>query len=123
MTHEHLKIKGIICFSPAYLNQSKRAFSKSSSLSGTDYLLHYNYVPDVLEKQAPHCQGHLDLANEMISDKKCLNGGPIGVPNMEVPRRAVFIFSELEAAEQFVKERTIFLQGVYIYPTIFYTYE
>ena len=81
-----------------------RAFTSSaSSLSATtNYLLKYDYVPDVLEKRGPYRGGHLDLAKQMIEDGRCLSGGPTGEPGMEVPSGALFVFSDLEAAESFV---------------------
>ena len=82
---------------------TRRAFSNSKPLASTNYLLKYEYVPDVLEKRGPHRAGHLDLAKKMIAEDKCLSGGPTGEPNMEVPTGALFIFTDLEAAQTFVK--------------------
>jgi len=84
--------------------QSTRAFGSTTALGATQYLLRYDYIPDVLEKRTPYREGHLNLAKKMIADGKCLSGGPTGEPNMEVPTGALFIFTELDAAKKFVEE-------------------
>jgi len=63
------------------------------------YVLYYDYVPDVLEKRPPHREKHLELAKEM-----CLMGGPTApVTAQEIPTGALFIFETLDSAEAFVK--------------------
>mmetsp|Transcript_23363 Transcript_23363/g.28704 ORF Transcript_23363/g.28704 Transcript_23363/m.28704 type:complete len:134 (+) Transcript_23363:130-531(+) len=84
--------------------QSIRSFSQTIPLAATNYLLKYEYIPDVLEKRDPYREGHLNLAKKLIAENKCLSGGPTGEPNMEVPTGALFIFTDLESAELFVKE-------------------
>ncbi len=81
-----------------------RSFSRLSPLSATQYLLKYEYIPDVLEKRGPYREGHLNLAKKLIAEDKCLSGGPTGEPSMEVPTGALFVFTDLESAELFVKE-------------------
>mmetsp|Transcript_21177 Transcript_21177/g.29665 ORF Transcript_21177/g.29665 Transcript_21177/m.29665 type:complete len:131 (+) Transcript_21177:128-520(+) len=93
-------------------NISHRSFTSSSSLAATNYLLKYDYIPDVLEKRGPHRAGHLDLAKKMISEDKCLSGGPTGHPGMEVPSGALFIFTDLESAEKFIKEDPYVEHGI-----------
>jgi len=82
-----------------------RSFTRATRpLAATNYLLHYDYIPDVLEKRGPYREGHLALAKKLIAEDKCLSGGPTGEPNMEVPTGALFVFTDLESAELFVKE-------------------
>ena len=76
--------------------------STTTTLSATQYLLHYDYIPDVLEKRGPHREGHLDLAKGFIEEGRCLSGGPTGPKDMEVPTGALFIFSDYEAAEAMI---------------------
>lgn len=84
----------------------------SSTLAATRYLLHYDYVPDVLEKRGPHREGHLGLAKELIAEGKCLSGGPTGTPGAVVPSGALFIFLEKDAAEQFVSRDPYVSAGI-----------
>ena len=78
------------------------------------YLLKYDYIPDVLEKRGPYREGHLGLAKEMIAEGTCLSGGPTGEPGAEIPAGALFVFTELEAAERFVKEDPYTSNGIVI---------
>lgn len=77
-------------------------YSTSTSLSATQYLLRYDYIPDVLEKRGPYREGHLNLAKELIAEGTCLSGGPTGEVGMEVPSGALFIFTTSDAAKLFV---------------------
>ena len=54
---------------------SSSPYSTTTSLAGINYLLQYDYVPDVLEKRGPFREGHLNLAKELIEAGKCLSGG------------------------------------------------
>ena len=92
--------------------QAIRSFSRVSPLSATNYLLKYEYIPDVLEKRGPYREGHLNLAKKLIGEDKCLSGGPTGEPNMEVPTGALFVFTDLESAELFVKEDPYVSAGI-----------
>ena len=74
-----------------------------TALSATQYLLKYDYIPDVLEKRGPYREGHLGLAKKLIEKGRCLSGGPTGEPGMEVPSGALFIFTDEEAAKLFVE--------------------
>mmetsp|Transcript_23929 Transcript_23929/g.56272 ORF Transcript_23929/g.56272 Transcript_23929/m.56272 type:complete len:146 (-) Transcript_23929:231-668(-) len=89
-----------VCRPTAAARNSRPLSSTTTALSatGTQYCLHYDYVPDVLEKRGPHRAEHLDLAQKFISEGKCLAGGPTGPPNMEVPTGAMFVFTDAEAA-------------------------
>lgn len=79
-------------------------YSTSSALSATQYLLRYEYIPDVLEKRGPFREGHLDLAKQLIAEGTCLSGGPTGDVGMQVPNGALFIFTTAEAANLFVEQ-------------------
>ena len=68
------------------------------SATGTQYCLHYDYVPDVLEKRGPHREQHLNLAQRLIDEGRCLSGGPTGPPDMEIPTGALFVFTDAAAA-------------------------
>ena len=89
-----------------------RSFHSLSALGATQYLLFYDYIPDVLEKRAPFREGHLELAKKLIAEGSCLSGGPTGEPGMQVPSGALLIFTNLEAAKQFVKEDPYARNGI-----------
>jgi hypothetical protein len=80
-----------------------RSISSTTSLAANQYLLRYEYIPDVLEKRGPYREGHLDIAKQMIEEGKCLSGGPIGMPGAVVPSGAMFIFNDEESAKAFVE--------------------
>lgn len=82
----------------------RRTISASSHLNAMQYLLRYDYIPDVLEKRGPYREGHLELAKQLIADGKCLSGGPTGMPGEEVPTGALFIFADLDSAKLFVDQ-------------------
>jgi uncharacterized protein YciI len=81
----------------------RASFSSTTSLAATQYLLKYDYIPDVLEKRGPFREGHLGLAKQMIEEGTCLSGGPTGEVGMEVPSGALFIFTEEASAKKFVE--------------------
>jgi uncharacterized protein YciI len=62
--------------------------------------LHYDYVPDILERRAPHRQSHLALAGRWKEEGKILMAGAVGDP----PHGAVFVLREDANAEAFVGE-------------------
>jgi uncharacterized protein len=97
---------------PKVLLSTRRSFHSSSALAATRYLLRYDYIPDVLEKRGPFREGHLNLAKKRIEEGTCLSGGPTGEPPMEVPTGALFIFTNLEAAQLFVKEDPYTQNGI-----------
>mmetsp|Transcript_22838 Transcript_22838/g.42463 ORF Transcript_22838/g.42463 Transcript_22838/m.42463 type:complete len:138 (-) Transcript_22838:142-555(-) len=84
-------------------NQQLLYSTTTSSLQATQYLLRYDYVPDVLEKRGPYREGHLGLAKKLIEEGKCLSGGPTGEVGMEVPTGALFIFTDEASAKAFVE--------------------
>jgi uncharacterized protein YciI len=89
-----------------------RAISSTTALQASQYLLKYDYIPDVLEKRGPYREGHLGLAKKLIGEGKCLSGGPTGVVGMEVPTGALFIFTDADSAESFVREDPYVLNGI-----------
>ena len=91
---------------------STRAFTSSTSLNAVQYLLKYDYIPEVLEKRGPFREGHLGLAKKLIEEGKCLSGGPTTTPGNEVPTGALFIFTEEAAAQLFVKEDPYVSNGI-----------
>ena len=86
--------------------------SSTTSLAATQYLLKYDYIPDVLEKRGPFREGHLNLAKKLIEEGKCNSGGPTGKPGMEIPTGALFIFEDLDSANLFVKEDPYVTNGI-----------
>ena len=82
---------------------TKSMISSTTALQATQYVLKYDYIPDVLEKRGPYREGHLGLAKQLIEEGTCLSGGPSGPPGMEVPTGAYFIFTTEDAANAFVK--------------------
>ena len=86
----------------AFVASTSRNYSTTSTLSATQYLLRYEYIPDVLEKRGPYRDGHIGLAKEMVAAGKCLFGGPTGEIGMEIPTGALFIFTDADAAKEYV---------------------
>ena len=110
-----LQSASAFCLSPppSYKNNGGRDLSHPRrALAATQYLLKYEYIPDVLEKRGPYREGHIGLAKKMIAEGTCLSGGPTGEPNMEVPTGALFVFTELEAAELYAKEDPYVQNGI-----------
>jgi uncharacterized protein YciI len=63
-------------------------------------MLVYDYVPDVLERRAPHREGHLALIRAYRADGRMAIGGALGDP----PHSALFAFRDPADAEAFVAE-------------------
>jgi uncharacterized protein YciI len=87
-------------------------YSTSTSMSATQYLLKYDYIPDVLEKRGPYREGHLSLAKKLIAEGSCLSGGPTGDVGMTVPSGALFIFTTSDAAKLFVEQDPYVSAGI-----------
>jgi uncharacterized protein YciI len=95
------------------LSPATRSISSTTILAAsTQYLLRYEYIPDVLEKRAPHREGHLGIAKKLIAEGKCISGGPSGPPGFEVPTGALFIFTDEESAKLFVQEDPYVSNGI-----------
>uniref|UniRef100_A0A7S1D9B1 YCII-related domain-containing protein n=1 Tax=Cyclophora tenuis TaxID=216820 RepID=A0A7S1D9B1_CYCTE len=89
-----------------------RHFTSSTALRETQYLLRYDYIPDVLEKRGPYREGHLGVAKDLIAEGKCLSGGPTGEVGMEVPTGALFVFTDEESAKLFVEKDPYVSAGI-----------
>jgi len=63
-------------------------------------LLHYEYVPDIVERRAPHREAHLALAGRWKEDGQLVMAGAVGDP----PSGALFVLREGADAEAFVRE-------------------
>lgn len=60
-------------------------------------LLAYDYVPDILERRAPHRDGHLALIAKAHEDGSLLIAGAAGDP----VDRGLFVFRDAAAIEPF----------------------
>lgn len=63
--------------------------------TGPHHLLLYDYVPDVLERRAPHREAHLARIGEWIAGGRMLMAGALGDP----PTGAAFVFGDVPADE------------------------
>lgn len=74
------------------------------------FVLTYDYVPDVLEKRAPHRPAHLALAKELHAAGKLVYAGAFDPPT----DGALFVFRADSAAEveAFVKKDPYVQNGV-----------
>jgi uncharacterized protein YciI len=95
-----------------------RAYSSTTSLNAVQYLLTYDYVPDILERRDPHRPGHVGLAKKLIAEGKCESGGPIGEVGMTVPTGALFVFNDEASAKQFAAEDPYMTAGLVTSHTI-----
>jgi uncharacterized protein YciI len=67
------------------------------------HILFYDYVPDVLERRAPHREGHLGLIKRWHDEGRIVIAGGIGDP----PRQGMIVLRADDpqaAAEEFVAE-------------------
>ncbi len=86
--------------------------TRMAMMTNKNYILKYDYVPDILERRDPHRPGHLELAKRLIEQGKCLYGGPIGNPGMTVPDGALFVFTDEDSAALFAKEDPYMAAGL-----------
>jgi uncharacterized protein YciI len=63
-------------------------------------ILFYDYVPDILERRAPHRDAHLARLRELRDTGACVMGGAMGDP----PHGAVIVFRDAQAAAAFADE-------------------
>ena len=59
------------------------------------HLLFYDYVPDMLERRAPHREAHLAHARSWKDDGRIVMAGALGDP----PHGAAFVFRVEDPAE------------------------
>jgi uncharacterized protein len=67
------------------------------------HILFYDYVPDVLERRAPHREGHLALIKRWYDEGRIVMAGGIGSP----PHAGMIVLRADDpqaAAEEFVAE-------------------
>jgi uncharacterized protein len=64
-------------------------------MTGLHHLLLYDYVDDILERRAPHREGHLGYARRWKDEGKLVAGGAIGDP----PHGGVLVFKVDDPAE------------------------
>lgn len=76
-------------------------------------VLEYAYIPDVLEKRGPYRAGHLELAQSLIAQDRCLAGGPFAESGSNSnPAGAYFWFTSEEAAKEFVSKDPYVTNGI-----------
>lgn len=63
--------------------------------TGPHTLLLFDYVPDVLERRAPHREAHLARIDEWIAAGALLMAGALGDP----PTGAAFVFGDVPRSE------------------------
>lgn len=74
-------------------------------------VLEYAYIPDVLEKRGPYRAEHLELAQSLIAENRCLAGGPFTETGSN-PAGAYFWFTSEEAAKEFVSKDPYVANGI-----------
>lgn len=62
--------------------------------TGPHIVLFYDYVPDVLERRAPHREAHLARIAEWVADGRIVMAGALGDP----PTGAAIVFAEMPVA-------------------------
>ena len=74
------------------------------------HVLFYDYVPDVLERRAPHREDHLATAQRWKDDGRIVMAGALGTP----PAGAMFVFLVDDPAEieAFVAEDPYVLNAI-----------
>lgn len=60
---------------------------------GRHLVLFYDYVPDVLERRAPHREQHVALIREWMADGRIIMAGALGEP----PTGAAIVFRDDDA--------------------------
>ena len=63
-------------------------------------ILHYEYVPDMVEKRKPHREAHLELIKRYHGDDRLVIAGAVGDP----PYGGLLVFRSAEHAESFAGE-------------------
>ena len=59
------------------------------------FALHYDYVPDIVERRAPFRPAHLELYRRWQADGRLLMGGAVGDP----PTGGLIVFTVDDASE------------------------
>jgi uncharacterized protein YciI len=63
-------------------------------------ILHYEYVPDMVEKRKPHREEHIDLIKRWHGDDRLVMAGAVGDP----PYGGLLVFRAAGDAESFAGE-------------------
>ena len=63
-------------------------------------ILHYEYVPDMVEKRKPHRDAHVELIRRWHGDDRLVIAGAVGDP----PHGGLLVFRSAEDAEAFAAE-------------------
>ena len=92
--------------------QGIRQYAKTSPLQATKFLLKYDYIPEVLEKRGPYREEHIALANKFVEEGTCLSGGPVADVGKEVPKGALFVFSDAESAQEYANGDPYVTNGI-----------
>ncbi len=73
-------------------------------------VLTYDYVPDILERRAPHREAHLARIGEWVGSGAMLMAGAVGDP----PTGALFVFGDVasEEVERFAEGDPYVLAGL-----------
>lgn len=59
--------------------------------AGTYRLLHYDYVPDIVERRDPFRPGHLAAIEEAVADGRMVAAGAVGTP----PSGGLLVFADV----------------------------
>jgi uncharacterized protein YciI len=74
------------------------------------FALHYDYVPNIVERRAPFRPAHLELYRRWRGDGRLLMGGAVGDP----PTGALIVFTvdSADAVEEFAAADPYVLNGL-----------
>ena len=70
--------------------------------------LFYDYVEDIVERRAPHREGHLKLIEDFAADGRLAIAGAVGDP----PHGGLLVFRDPEAAEAFIADDPYLAAGL-----------
>jgi uncharacterized protein YciI len=77
-------------------------------MAETRHVLFYEYVPDIVERRAPHRDAHLGEIRAAQEDGRILLAGPLGDP----PHGAAIVFGDPSAAEAFAQSDPYVTNGL-----------
>lgn len=93
------------------LLRTVRALSSQPSLN--TYVLEYFYVPNILERRAPHRTKHLEYTVPFVESKTLIAGGAL-VPEKDPITRGQLLFRAVnaQAVEEFAKNDPYVVAGI-----------
>lgn len=91
------------------LVRQARLLSGAGSNQEKVYVLEYTYVPNMIERRAPHRPAHLEFTKPHIESKKLLAGGAL-LP--EVEQGLLLFRATKEYVEEFAKNDPYTVQGL-----------